>query len=315
MRTSYVAHGMQLYCDFHLPGMVPRLAGRLPTLTLALAAPGELDSVWSGPDGPPAWRGRLGDGQDLIIQSGHAGDTLFMYGSHARFLLDPRRQRLDCSAAHDSLDWQRALIGKVLPAISVMRGYEALHAAVLDSPEGVVAIAGASGAGKSTLACELLQRGWPLFADDQLTLEQACLEVRAHPGSPHISLAFAGANATCPKLGTTIGVLAGESWVATPTSPSKPRPVRMICLLERRPGRTLESKVLPANPMRLANHMLGLSTSTTRQKSRFALYCNLVESTPLVAVTGDLQSTASELADVVELALSVASSPSAAGGA
>ena len=54
-----------------------------------------------------------------------------------------------------------------------MLGHEALHAAALDSPDGVVAIMAPSGAGKSTLALELLRQGWPLFADDVLTLSTA----------------------------------------------------------------------------------------------------------------------------------------------
>jgi serine kinase of HPr protein (carbohydrate metabolism regulator) len=55
---------------------------------------------------------------------------------------------------------------------------------VVDSAEGVVAIAGPSGSGKSTLAIELLRRGWPLFADDVLTLDHTEGAVRAHPGTP-----------------------------------------------------------------------------------------------------------------------------------
>ena len=63
--------------------------------------------------------------------------------------------RLDCAPCDSGLDWQRALISKVIPSISVMLGYEALHAATVESPQGVVAIMAPSGAGKSTLALEL----------------------------------------------------------------------------------------------------------------------------------------------------------------
>ena len=104
-------------------------------------------------------------------------------------LLDPGMRRLDCAPVQPGLAWQRALVTEVLPAISVMRGDEALHAAAVDSPDGVVAIMAPSGAGKSTLAVELLRRGRPLFADDVLILEQIEGAVRAHPGSPHMNLA------------------------------------------------------------------------------------------------------------------------------
>ena len=167
----------------------------------------------------------------------------------------------------------------MLSGISVMRGYEALHAAAVDSPEGVVAIMAPSGVGKSTLAIELLRRGWPLFADDVLILEQTQGAVRAHPGTPHMNLAESLPGAIDPQtLGSTLGVLAGERWLAAHTTTTDPRPVRMLCLLERGPSLSLEAHALPANPLPLAPYMLGLSTDAERQRNRFGLYADLMES-------------------------------------
>jgi hypothetical protein len=148
MTTRYVAFGLELRTSFPLPGMVSDEAREeLPSLELELTSSGGLDMAWSGSDGPPEWRGRLGDGLDLVIERGVAGEVLFTYGARARFLLDASRRRLRCAPRQAGLEWQRALIGKVLPSISVMRGYEALHAAAVDSPEGVVAIMAPSGTG------------------------------------------------------------------------------------------------------------------------------------------------------------------------
>jgi len=304
MDMSYVAFGLGLRSSFPLPGMISGDAEELPSLELELTTPEELETVWSGPDGPPIWRGRLGDGCDLTIEQGIAEDLLFTYGDRARFRLDAGRQSLICGPSQTGLDWQRALIGKVLSNISVMRGYEALHAGVVDSPDGVVAIAGPSGSGKSTLAIELLRRGWPLFADDVLTLDHADGTVRAHPGTPHMNLAESLPDGIeLQALGSTLGILAGERWLAAHTTTNHPRPVSTVCLLERGPSLSLEIQTLPSNPLQLAPYMLGLSTAAERQRSRFCLYADLMESATLVRLTAGYEHRPEQLADLLEGAL------------
>jgi hypothetical protein len=304
MQITYVAYGLELRSSFPLPGMTPRVTEALPSLALELMTPEELETAWSGTDGPPVWRGRLGDGCDLTIEQGTAEDLLFVYGDRARFRLDAAKTTLDCAPSQAGLHWQQALIGKVLPNIGVMRGYEALHAGVVDSPEGVVAIAGPSGSGKSTLAIELLRRGWPLFADDVLTLDCARGAVRAHPGTPHMNLAESLPDAIDPRtLGATLGILAGERWLAAHTTTKRPRPVRMVCLLERRPSLALEAHTLPSNPLLLAPYMLGLSSDAERQRNRFCLYADLMESATLVRLTAGFEQRPGQLADLLEQAL------------
>ena len=313
MATHHAAYGLHLVCSFALPGMpgAPAQDG-LPELALTLREPAELDRVWSGAASPPQWRGRLGDGLDLVLECGAAGDLLFSYGDRARFRLAADMLQLDCAPAHPGLDWQRALIGKVLPAISVMRGYEALHAAAVDSPQGVVAIMAPSGSGKSTLAIELLGRGWPLFADDVLVLEDADGTVRAHPGTPHMNVAEHPSNSFDPQtLGDTLGILAGERWLAVANTTSSTRPVRMLCLLERGSGLITETHAFGENPLPLAPYMLGLSEDAERQRNRFGLYADLIESTPLVRVSAEAELEPRQLADIVEDALAHQSALSA----
>ncbi len=315
MATHYAAYGLNLACSFPLPGMQATGSpdGELPTLTLDLQNPAELDRDWSGADGPPQWRGRLGDGLDLTIEHGSAGDLLFAYGERARFRLSDDMRRLDCAPEQPGLDWQRALISKVLPAISVMRGYEALHAAAVASPEGVVAIMAPSGSGKSTLAIELLGRGWPLFADDVLVLEDDAGTIRAHPGTPHMNLAeHSPSTTTDPKsLGDTLGMLAGERWLAAANTSTCTRPVRMLCLLERADGLASETRSLGLNPLPLAPYMLGLQSNAQRQRDRFTLYADMIESTPLVRMTADLRQAPQQLADLLEDALASHPQPTA----
>jgi hypothetical protein len=301
---SYQAYGLCLRSSFPLPGMRPEAAAELPSLTLSLRSAGELDSVWSGASGPARWRGVLGDGVSLTIEHGVEDDVLFAYGEQARFRLSPDMGRLDCAPSQASPDWQRALLGKVLPVVSLIRGYEALHAGVVDSPEGLVAIAGPSGAGKSTLATELLRRGWPLFADDTLTLESEDGTVRAHPGTPHMNLDLSHPEAIEPRaVGRTLHILAGERWLTAHATVAHPRPVRMICLLERGPSLALESRHLASSPLLLAPYMLSLSNDAERERSRFCLYADLMESTSLVRLTAGYEHRPTQLADELERAL------------
>jgi hypothetical protein len=305
MEMLYAAHGLRLSCTFALPGMdaATPASDDLPRLSLALLDPVELERLWSGGDGAPAWRGRQGDGRDLTIERGSVGDLLFTYGDLARFRLDPGMRRLDCAPRDPGLDWQRALIGKVIPSISVMRGYEALHAAAVDSPDGVVAIMAPSGSGKSTLALELLRRGWPLFADDVLTLADTDGEVHAHPGTPHMSIAQTLPDAVDPQtLGSTLGVIAGERWLVAHASTARPRPVRMLCLLQRGEGLSLQTHTLDPNPVALTPFMLGLSSDSERQRSRFSLYADLLASATLVRLTAGLEHRPGQLADLLERA-------------
>jgi hypothetical protein len=306
MEMLCAAHGLRLDCSFALPGM--RVAGEpvdgLPILTLALQDPDALERTWSGAGEAPEWRGRQGDGRELVIEQGRDGDVLFSYGDLARFRLDPQMQRLDCAPSDSRPDWQRVLIGKVIPATSVMLGYEALHAAAVESPDGVVAIMAPSGSGKSTLAAELLSRGWPLFADDQLTLGHVDGSVLAYPGTAHMNLAQSLPGELDPhSLGDTLGVLSGEMWLTARSSSTQTRSVRMLCLLERGADLALQFHTQPASPLALAPYILGLSSDPERGPSRFSLYADLVASTPLARLSAGLDCPPVQLADMIEQAL------------
>jgi hypothetical protein len=304
MQTAYAAYGLQLLSTFPLAGMDPDRAENLPSLSLDLQSEGQLAATWNGMDCPPVWRGRLGDGLDLTIERGVAEDLLFSYGDRARFHLDASMQSLACVPQHEGLDWQRTLLSKVIASVSVMRGYEALHASAIDSPQGVVAILAPSGAGKTTLALELMRRGWPLFADDSLTLAHEPGGVRAYPGTPHMNVTEAQMSSMASwDIGSSLGVLAGECWIVARATVREARSVRMICLLTREAGRKLDAQLLSSNPLRLAPYMLGLRGDTERERSRFALYAELMSSTTLMALGCGEDDKPSDVADLLERAL------------
>jgi len=300
MSTCYLANGLAVSCTFTLPGMIPRDAPGMPTLTLRRATDTQLRAAWGAPDGPPRWKGRLGDGQDLTLQRGTHGELLFSYGQRAQFLLLSTRRSLSCAPRAEGLQWQRALLSKVLPIVSVIRGYEALHASAVDTPDGVIAILAPSGAGKTTLAVELMRRGRPLISDDILTLGATPGGVLAHGGTPHMNLPESHPDASAERLGSTLGILAGERWLAARAHTARPRPVRTICLLQRGPALSLDAHPLPANPLAFAPYMLGLPDDYARQRRRFALYSDLASSAAILRITCGPGHDAGDLADLIE---------------
>jgi hypothetical protein len=284
-----------------MPAAAAEVAG-LPALELIGAPAGSLDEPAAAAS--PLWEGLLGDGFSLSIGRADAGELIFSYGQSARFALAPDLRRMRCAHRDGGPGWQRALIGKVLPVVSLLLGYEALHASVLDSPEGAVAIMGPSGSGKSTLAAEAMRRGWPLFADDALILSGSTGAILAHPGTPHMNLDLdLPAGIDPDALGRTLAVIAGERWMAARASTAEPRPVAMLCLLERGPSRASAVRTLEPNPLALAPYMLGLLEDGARQRDRFSLYADLIEQTPLVALSADAALEPAALADLLEDAL------------
>jgi hypothetical protein len=304
METAYVAYGLTLRCSFPLPGMIPEQAEGLPVVALEL-----VDAIDLGPggdDGRPAWRGRLGDGRELQIVRGPADDLNFAYGERARFRFDPATGLLECAPREPAdLAWQRVLLSRVLPNVSLAHGREALHASAVESPQGVVAIAAPSETGKSTLAGEMVRRGWPLFADDVLVLADAAAGgVEAHPGTPHVNLAKSATDPVAPGVpGDTLAVLGGERWMTVRNEAPKSREVAAIFLYERGPGLPPAASPLPGSPLDLAPYMLGLPDDVGREGARFALYSDLIESAMLVRLTAGPADGPAAVADALERAL------------
>ncbi len=306
MEKGYSAFGLALGSSFSLPGMVPVGVDGASALALDLETAAELQAAWTGPLSAGPWRGRLGDGHELTIAWGVGGDLLFDYSGGARFRLNPARDRLGCAPQDPAgLDWQRVLLSRVLPNVSLARGCEALHACAVETPAGVVAIAAPSGTGKSTLMAELVRRGSTFFTDDVLVLSRGAEMVEAHPGSPHANIATGAAGSVeAEELGTVLASFADERWVEVRRAPRSVRPVVAIALLERGPGLSLGAEALPRSPLTLAAHMLGLpDEQAEREASRFVLYSDLVESTALLRLTGAVTDTPAALADALEGAI------------
>ena len=176
------------------------------------------------------------------------------------------------------------LLTKVLPNVSLLRGYEALHASAVRSPDGAVVVLAPSGTGKTALALVLARLGWPLLSDDIVVLGRGQGAVLTHPGTPHLNVEESANARTTRGVARVLGVLDGELWLTAETPCGDPCPVSAVCLLERgRPG-PLEIRPLAQTPLALAPYMLGLGDGPGRERERFELYSELMDGSRLLRI-------------------------------
>jgi hypothetical protein len=294
----------------------------------------EIATHWSGLQ-TIGWQGVI-DGAPFAVQRGVAGDHRFLHGAppdrsgvptaetRAVHHLSADAAVLRC-APSDPADpaWWRVVLDSVLFTVALLRGYEALHAGAIATPDGgAIAITAASGGGKSTLLSELLGRGLPLLADDVVVLEARGVEVPlAHPAAPLMTVpaaripALAGETpapaddaltpvgaADAPK---TICAIEDEQWIAVPVHPD-PLPLRALVVLDRRPASQLpEPRSGPAlqrieDPLApLLGSLMAFPTSPARQRARFELASVLAARTALWRLTADLTTPPDALADTL----------------
>jgi len=116
-------------------------------------------------------------------------------------------------------------------------------------------------------------------------------------------LAQGQAGVLAEGIGTTLGILAGEHWIAARATAEGARTVRMVCLLTRAPNLSLDARVLPAGPLPLSPYMLGLRADTERERRRFSLYAELASSATLLRLTSGTSDSRASLADRIEQVL------------
>ncbi|MBL0225865.1 MAG: hypothetical protein IPQ16_09910 [Geobacteraceae bacterium] len=141
------------------------------------------------------------------------------------------------------------LLTIVLAALLRQRGLLVLHANVVITPRGAVAISGESGSGKSTTQAAMLTRGYNMLADDLAVLQlNERGEAVAIPGMPKLNLC----EDTAVRLGHDVSKLHRNPLrsikVVVPLVPSDmpllPAPLKAVYMLERHHGTTLSQEVL-----------------------------------------------------------------------
>lgn len=280
-RRTYCAYGLRVRSAFDLPIANSTEVLDEPDVNLRLVDESEVIGQWSDANGSPAWQTMFPNNCHVRCERGQAGDHLLTYGRKASFHLDREGRTLLCAPVdRGSIEWQRFLLDTVLHCVSLIRGFEALHASAVSMQEGVVAFVAAPGGGKSTLAAELVRRGHSLFSDDVLALSRAGGEVLAHAGP---SLMTLPENCVLGGVGDPLEVSTedGTTWVRVSRAGSDPQPLAGIFVLDRRPGADLNAVRETASPGRLLPHMLSLDRHPARGLSRFGLLRELVSSVPV----------------------------------
>lgn len=290
------AFGLDFACGFEMPG-IPVEDAVPASLEIALAPSAEVDAAWGGPLAQPAVVETSLDGVAYRAERGTAGDHRFSYGDRARFHLSSDTRTLICAPADpEAPEWRRVLLDSVLATVCLLRGFEALHAAAVLGPAGVVAFMGHTGGGKTTLAAELLRRGMPLVCDDVLALSRDGDRIVAHPGPPVMNLP---AGAPQPA-GTSLATIRGETWIAVDGCARDAGPVAAVCVIDRRPGLDTALVPGPAGPLDLLAHGLRSGTGADRRQARFELFADLAMQAQAYVLEADTRAGAAELADLVQ---------------
>lgn len=180
--------GLALRARYPVIGLARR-AGEAPADTTRLLLD---ESLELAPEGTRLRELRYADGRlgMTIDDCGERGLRIVAeeFGAH-EISSDGRTITSYPAAGLAPWQWQRLLIGQVLPLAAALRGVEVLHASAVTVGGIAFALAGGSGTGKSQLAAHLALRGAPLLADDVLAVSlDSDIRPRAHAGSTVLSL-------------------------------------------------------------------------------------------------------------------------------
>lgn len=176
MTYIYTIYGITLAVPFPCPILTNAAVHTAPDVTIiegpvprSLEAPIVTDHNW---DASP--------GRFLLRGGRRAGRFLVENGQRITLYRNP--------TADDELLCAN-LLTTVVVALLRQRGQLVLHASVVITKRGAIAISGASGAGKSTAQAELLARGCQMVADDVTVLRLGSNgEILVYPGVPKMNL-------------------------------------------------------------------------------------------------------------------------------
>jgi hypothetical protein len=259
------------------------------------------------PAAVPVWNTVI-DGHPYGMSRGSGGDHRFTWGDRAIFHLNAAADVLTCGFSDvEDAAARRVLCDTVLWSISLLRGYELLHAGAVCLGPAAVAIVADSGTGKTSLVAELLRRGGALLSDDILALSYSDGDhVVGHASPPLMNLPLASLATLPGAVGHPVAVLDDEAWVSVTAHASEPCPLSAICLLERADGLPTALGRHPRGPLALLPHALALPGSRERLRHRFELLGDLIADVPVLRLTAGPDGSPSVLADIVESALETA---------
>lgn len=172
--SAYRAYGLTLHAQLPLPELLPAPEYAVPDITIRLAAPAALPSPWRTP----------GTHFDDPLR-----EVALVYPAGGSFFIREGREILVAlMPGQEEAAARLNLLGVALAVAQHQRGRLVLHGSVVAVDGRAVAFLGGSGWGKSTLAASLHAAGYPLIADDLVSLEFVDGVALAHPAYPQQKL-------------------------------------------------------------------------------------------------------------------------------
>lgn len=185
------AFGLHLELGFPAPALPPAAVAAPPedTTTVELVDADALDETWPSDSRRTGLMGPEERPHMVVHEHPEAGYRIEL-PPYGRYHVAADGLSIACAPPPGvpAWDWQRLLIGQVLPAAAALRGYEVLHASAVELGRGAIALAGPPGLGKSSLAMRLAQDGAGLLAEDVLALTERGGRVIAEPGAALLNL-------------------------------------------------------------------------------------------------------------------------------
>lgn len=164
------AFGLTLASDAAIPGLIPEAGGDADVRVHTGGLPAWVEvgdrtapEVWSAGGDPDH------EADAVAVRAVGGGDFLLLsYGDGMRFLVTRAGGDVWVSGPPGSTPETAAtyLLGPVFGLVLRLRGVTCLHASVVATPTGAVAVAGPAGAGKSTIAAACALRGHRVLSDD-----------------------------------------------------------------------------------------------------------------------------------------------------
>jgi hypothetical protein len=284
-------YGLAVQAGFDLAGLPDdEPDAREAPAALELA---DAEARFSGPGGYEGTL-RLGDGERVTILYGRDGDALLRHRD-AAFHVAPRGAAIAAHPADPAEPgWQRVLADTVLGVAALLRGREALHAAAVEVDGAVVAITAGSGAGKTTLCGALLDAGGRLVSDDMVFLDGRL----AFRGPPLMSVPPG-----LQRLGTVLADFGDERWIRVDARASANAPLDLVVVLDRRSGAGAPRLAPVDAPLGLLGALLDSGPFPERRRARFELAADLLAALPVLRLTVDAATPASETAAAVRRAV------------
>lgn len=291
------AFGLEMSMDFSLPGASRSSGPRRPDVVLRYVDRSELAAL----EDEPRYLRYLHffEGCPYAMLEGADGDVLFHYRHRALFHLSSDLNVLRCApATGENRAWERVLMDTIFWTVSLLRGFELVHASAVRTPAGLVCFIAPSGGGKTALAAECIRRGATLFSDDILALDGSADAVVAYPGPPLMNLSGAMSLSDVGNA-TLLDRFDDEQWVELDARSQDPQPVAAVVLAERVGGIPVCSK-LPASTITLLPHLITFPHLRHRARRQFELAGALAATSAVLRLTADPSAPASRLVELVE---------------